>query len=126
MLTWLLFGVVVMQAAIITPSTMLILQIGIPKYAGSRDEVPAPSKYRARAMRAAANTVENMPMFFVLGVLALIAGTVDMEFAILGAQIFVSMRIAYLFSYIFAVPYVRSTLWTIGWVGLAMMFFALL
>lgn len=126
MLTWLLLGLVVAQAAVFAPSTMLMFQIGLGRYMGSRDEIPDPSLYRARAMRAAANTNENMTLFFALGILALVVGTVDMPMAVMGAQIFVVMRAAYVVSYILAIPGLRSMIWTVGWCGLGMMAWALI
>jgi uncharacterized MAPEG superfamily protein len=126
MLTWLLLGMVVTQVTVFAPSTMLMFQIGVGRYVGSRDEIPAPSVYRARAMRAAANTNENIPLFFALGILALVVGTADLPMAIMGAKIFVVMRATYVVSYILAIPFLRSVIWTIGWCGLALMFVALI
>jgi uncharacterized MAPEG superfamily protein len=126
MLIWLLIGIIVTQVAVFLPSILLVSQIGVGKYLGSRDEIPEPSVFRARALRAATNTLENMPIFFVLGVLSMIVETSNMQLAIQGAMLFIAMRIAYIASYVLAIPVVRSTLWTFGWVGLVMMFVSLL
>ena len=49
-----------------------------------------------------------------------------MTAAILGAQVFVLARLAYLPLYVLAVPVARSTAYTVGFVGLIMMALALI
>ncbi len=126
MLTWILLGLAVHFAGVFLPSTILLPRIGLPAYAGSRDNDPEPLPMQARAMRAVRNMQESLPAFLTLGVLALILPDTDMASALLGAQLFVVARAVYLPLYVFAVPYARSLVWTVGFVGLVMMALALL
>lgn len=126
MLTWILLGLGVHFAGVFLPSTMLLPRIGVAAYAGSRDADPEPLIKQARASRAVRNMQESLPAFLVLAVLALIVPDADSAQAVLGAQLFVIARAAYLPLYVFAVPFIRSMVWTVGFVGLIMMTLALL
>ncbi len=126
MLTWILLGLGVHFAGVFLPSTILLPRIGVSAYAGSRDNDPEPLVTQARASRAVRNLQESLPAFLTLGVLALILPDTDMASALLGAQLFVVARAVYLPLYVFAVPYARSLVWTVGFVGLVMMALALL
>ncbi len=91
---------------------------------GNRDNLPEATPLGGRAERAAANSVEALLLFVPLALVAHVAGK-DVE-ALLGAQIFFWARVAYLPIYLFGVIYLRSLVWMIGVVGLAMMVVALL
>jgi len=71
----------------------------------NRDNVPEPTPLGGRAVRAAANTLENFALFVALALTAYAAGR-DGE-ATLGAH-------------------VRSLVWGVGITGLAMMLFAII
>ena len=90
----------------------------------NRDSLPEATPLGGRAERAAANSVEALLLFVPLALVAHIAGK-DVE-ALLGAQIFFWARVAYLPIYLVGVIYLRSLVWMIGVVGLAMMVLALL
>ena len=77
----------------------------------------------ARAERAAANTKENFILFLALALTAHLAGVGEQ--ALLGAQVFIWARLAYLPVYILGITYLRSAVWVAGIVGLAMMVLAL-
>lgn len=80
----------------------------------------------ARARRAQANMLENMPIFLTLGILALVVDGTDMAQAILGAQIFVFSRIAYTIIYLISIPWTRSAAYAVGLFGCLMMAHALI
>lgn len=125
MLFWIFAGMIVYAGVVMIPSLYLLGQIGVMGYAKGRDEEPVASPVHGRALRAARNTRENMPIFLALAVLALVVDNTDMAQAILGAQIFVLARIAYAPAYMSAIPFLRSTVYTIGLVGLILMAVAL-
>ncbi len=93
--------------------------------AGNRDNMPPPSPLSGRADRAAKNMLENMLLFAVLVLAAHIAGVLGPRVA-LGAQVFFWARLVYWFVYLAGIPYLRTVVWTVGTVGLAIIFSALL
>lgn len=90
----------------------------------NRDHLPEPTAIGGRAVRAAANTLENFVLFLALALTAHAAG-LDAE-ATLGAQVFFWARLAYLPVYWAGITYVRSAVWGVGIAGLAMMLFAII
>ena len=126
MVEMILLGIGVYLINVYVAASLLMGRIGMMAYMGPRDSLPEPSIYRARALKAADNFSENLPIFLALGVLALVVEGTDMTLAILGAQIFVLARVAYMAVYIAGIPVVRSLVFTVGFGGLAMMATALL
>lgn len=125
MLFWILCAITLYYLGLFLPPVLLIPRIGIVAYVGSRDAEPDPNVLHARAKRADRNLSENLPVFLALGVLSMIVGEADTAQALLGAQIFVLARVAYLPVYLMAVPWLRSGLWTVGWLGIVVMALAL-
>lgn len=121
MTIWLLAGTLVYFAGIMVPAALLFAGAGVMKYVGPRDELPAASVLRERALKADANFRENFPIFLGLGLLALVTEGADMNMAVLGAQMFVLSRIGYIPAYMSGVPFVRSGFYMVGWVGTIMM-----
>ena len=68
---------------------------------------------------------EYLSAFAVLAGLAFIVPDVNAAQATLGAQLFFFARLAYLPLYLLAVPVVRSTAYTVGFIGLVVMGLAL-
>lgn len=87
---------------------------------GARDDPPETSVYGARSERALRNAGEAMLIFLPLALL-----TLESEGAVLGAQIFVIARVAYVSAYVLGIPVLRSIIWTAGVVGLGLMAMAL-
>jgi uncharacterized MAPEG superfamily protein len=90
----------------------------------NRDNPPEPTPLGGRAVRTAANTIENFVLFAALALTAHAAGRGDE--ATLGAQLFFWARLVYLPGYWAGVTYMRSAIWGVGIAGLAMMLFAIL
>jgi len=126
MIDWLLLGTVLYLLTAYLPSLFLISGIGIGGYFGSRDQEPEQGPMHGRANRAHRNFAENYPVFMGLGILAIVAGAEVSPMALMGAMIFVIARIVYLPLYLYAVPVARSAAFTVGWIGMLMMGFALL
>lgn len=126
MVTWLLLGLVLHLAYVFTPAALFLPAEGLMRHMGSRDDLPEPGALVGRARRALANWQESLPIFATLGILALVVDGADMAQAVLGAQIFVLARAAYLVLYLISIPMTRSVAWTAAVFGLGMMALALI
>ncbi len=73
-----------------------------------------------RAARALANMHEALPVFIALALMNLIVAP-QAALAVTGAWIFLAARIVYVFLYVGGVPYVRTIVWLVSWVGLVLM-----
>lgn len=82
----------------------------------NREHLPEPTPLAGRADRAAKNTLENLVLFLGAFAAAHAAG----KSAPLGAAIFFWARLAYWFVYLAGIPYLRTALWVVGLVGIAM------
>jgi uncharacterized MAPEG superfamily protein len=87
---------------------------------GNREHMPEPTPLAGRAQRAAANSLENLVFFAALALVAQVAGVAG-ERVLLGAQIFLWARVAFLAVYLVGIPYLRTAIWAVSIVGLAMM-----
>lgn len=92
---------------------------------GPRDNPPAAPLMAQRADRALKNMMEALPVFLTLALLCVVTGRDD-DTARVGAMVFFLARAAYVPSYLVGVSGLRSAIWAIGWVGLAMMIAALM
>lgn len=123
---WILAGLAVYFFGLFLPATLTFLTMGPVGYLGSRDVEPQKGVRHARAQRAHRNFLENIAPFLGLALLSLVVPTADGARALLGAQLFVLARIAFLPLYIFAVPVVRSGAFLVGFFGLILMALALI
>lgn len=121
MLIWILLGIVVYLANVFLPTILFLPAEGLIKHIGSRDNMPEPSVLVSRARRALANFQENLPIFLALGLMVLIVNPENMAQAILGAQIFVVSRIAYIILYMISIPMTRTMAYGAGFVGMVLM-----
>jgi uncharacterized MAPEG superfamily protein len=96
----------------------------LPMLAGNREKLPEISGWAGRAARAQRNMVENLVLFAVLVLAAVIAGKTNAA-TLLGAQIFVWARVAYAAVYIAGISWLRTLVWFVSVVGLAMIFLQL-
>jgi uncharacterized MAPEG superfamily protein len=87
---------------------------------GNRDHVRPLTVVGQRAARALANMHEALPVFLALALMNMIVGTAA-GMAITGAVIFLIARIVYIAVYMAGVAVVRTLVWAVGWVGLAIM-----
>jgi uncharacterized MAPEG superfamily protein len=93
---------------------------------GARDEtLPAPDAMTGRMMRAQANFQETFPIAIVALLGVVIAGRTT-QWTALGGWIWLGARLAYLPLYGAGIPVIRTVVWTIGIVGLAMVIWPLL
>jgi uncharacterized MAPEG superfamily protein len=93
---------------------------------GARDEaLPPESPMTGRTARAQANFAETFPIAIVALLGVVIAGRTSAATA-LGGWIWLGARIVYLPLYLAGIPVVRTIIWTISMVGLAMVLWPLL
>lgn len=85
---------------------------------GNREAMPEATALAGRADRAAKNMLENLVLY--LAVAFAVAGR-DPARVQLGAEIFVAARAVYWLIYLAGIPKLRTLVWTVGVVGLAIM-----
>jgi uncharacterized MAPEG superfamily protein len=100
------------------------LQVGLPALAGNRDGLAPCAGWAGRAARAHHNMLENLVLFAALVLVAAIAGKTNST-TLLGAQIFFWARVAYAVVYCAGIPWLRTALWFVSVIGLALIFFQL-
>lgn len=77
------------------------------------------------ARRAPRNTLEGFLLFAAIALVAHAAGVASPRVA-LGAQVFFWARVVYIPVYYAGIVYLRTAVWTVGIIGLAMMISAML
>lgn len=102
-----------------------LMQVGLPMLAGNRDGLPEVRGWGGRAARAHRNMLENLVLFAILVLVAVVAGKTN-AMTLLGAQIFLSARIVYALVYMAGIPWLRTAVWGISVIGLAMIFLQLI
>lgn len=85
---------------------------------GNREHEPPPSPAAGRADRASKNMLENLILFSAL-LLAAHGANADQSRLDLGARIFFYARVVYLPIYIAGVPVLRTAVWGVSIIGLA-------
>ena len=117
-------------AALLTLVQMLIavsgatLQVGLPALAGNREGLAPCTGWAGRAARAHRNMLESLVLFASLVLVAVIAGKTNAT-TLLGAQLFFWARVAYAVVYLAGIPWLRTAVWLVSIVGLALIFLQL-
>jgi uncharacterized MAPEG superfamily protein len=101
------------------------LQVGLPKLAGNREGLPAFTGWAGRAQRAHYNMLESLVLFAALVLIAVVSNRTNAA-TLLGAQLFFWARLAYALIYLIGVPWLRTGVWFVSVIGLAVIFFQLL
>ena len=106
---------------VLLQSTLAVRETGKERNTGPRDtEVKPKSALAGRAKRASANFRETYPGFVVLVLALAIAGDAwHLGFA--GTIVWFVARVAYIPLYLAGVSYVRSYVWVVAMVGMALM-----
>ena len=120
-LTLLTCAVVLTLGQAVIAVTGALLQVGLPTLAGNREGMPEIAGWGGRAARAHRNMLENLVLFAALVLVAVAAGRTN-AMTLLGAQIFVYARLAYAAVYIIGLPWIRTGVWAVSVVGLALIF----
>lgn len=92
---------------------------GIARAFGNRDNLPEPTPLAGRADRAAWNMLENLAMVTALVAGVHFAGKANAQ-ATLGANIFFWTRVVYWPCYLAGIIYLRTAVWMVSVVGMAM------
>jgi len=122
--------VLLLWAVALTVVQMLIavsgatLQVGLPKLASNRDNMPPLTGWVGRADRAHHNMLESLALFASLVLIAVVAGKTNST-TLLGAQLFFWARVAYAVIYLIGIPWLRTGVWTVSIVGLLLIFLQL-
>lgn len=122
LLAW---SVLLAFAQMLVAVTGYLFQVGLPALAGNREGLPPATGWAGRAARAHRNMIENLVLFAALILIATLSNRTD-SMTLLGAQIFFWARLAYAFVYLAGIPWLRTGVWTVSVVGMALVFFALL
>jgi uncharacterized MAPEG superfamily protein len=119
LLTWLsLLVASLIRARGWTPAGMKIAM-------GNRDNLPEATPFAGRAERTARNTLENFVLFAVLALVAEAARNTS-PMVLAGAELFFWARIGYIAVYYAGITYLRTAVWLVSIIGLALMVLAIL
>jgi uncharacterized MAPEG superfamily protein len=102
-----------------------IAQVGLLPLVGNRENLPAFEGWAGRAQRAQRNMLENLIIFAALVLVAQFAGKTNVATG-LGAQLFFWSRLAYAPAYVIGIPWLRTALWGVSFVGLLQILLQLL
>ena len=97
------------------------LQVGLPTLAGNREGFGPCTGWAGRAARAHHNMLENLVLFAALVLVAVLTSRTNGT-TLLGAQIFFWARLAYALVYLAGIPWLRTAVWSVSVVGLALIF----
>ena len=100
------------------------LEVGLPRLAGNRENMPEMSDWAGRAARAHRNMLENLVLFAIL-VFAARLVNVSNAMTLLGAQLFFWGRLAHAIIYIVGIPWLRTAAWLVSVIGLLLIFWQL-
>jgi uncharacterized MAPEG superfamily protein len=119
-------GALLLFVYIFTATRFKTAQYGRKWNVGARDEaLPAENVMTGRTMRAQANFLETFPIAIVALLGVVVAGKTSPMTA-LGGWIWLGARVVYLPLYAVGVPVIRTVVWTISAIGLAMVIWPLL
>jgi uncharacterized MAPEG superfamily protein len=117
--TLLLWAVLLTAVQAVVAAQGAMLQVGLPALAGNREGLPEIRGWAGRAARAHRNMLENLVLFAALVLIAAATGKTNGT-TLLGAQIFFWARVVYAGVYIAGIPWLRTGVWIVSLVGLAM------
>lgn len=101
-------------------------QYGVKWNTGARDAAMPPlSPVAERLRRAQDNLYETLPLFIAAVLILHVAGK-SSALTLLGCQMYLFGRVAYLPLYAAGVPWLRSIVWLVSFAGLAVLLFATL
>lgn len=116
------WSVVLLVVHILLQGFSATRELGTEWNAGPRDEGRKPTgAFAGRAERASLNFRETYPAFVGLALALAIVGDPS-GWGLTGAWVWLVARLAYIPLYLAGIPYIRSLVWTVSLVGLAIMF----
>ena len=100
------------------------LEVGLPRLAGNRENMPEMPGWAGRAARAHRNMLESLILFAIL-VFAARLVNLSNAMTLLGAQLFFWGRFAHAIIYIIGIPWLRTAAWLVSVIGLLLIFWQL-
>ena len=100
------------------------LEVGLPRLAGNRENMPEMSNWAGRAARTHRNMLENLVLFAIL-VFAARLVNISNAMTLLGAQLFFWGRLAHAIIYVIGIPWLRTAAWLVSVIGLLLIFWQL-
>lgn len=100
-------------------------EVGLPKLAGNREDIPRFAGWAGRATRAHLNMLESLVLFAIL-VLVAQAANIHTGSTLVGVQLFFWGRVAHAIIYIAGVAWLRTLAWAVSVAGLVMLFSAVI
>jgi uncharacterized MAPEG superfamily protein len=96
-----------------------IAAVGLPALVGNREGLPPFTGLALRAQRAHLNMIENLAIFAIFVIVAQLTGRSNATTA-LGATLFFWARLVYAIVYLAGIPWVRTAVWAVSFVGMVM------
>ena len=124
-LMYLVWSAVLTLVLAVIATSGATLEVGLPRLAGNRENMPEMSGWAGRAARAHGNMLENLVLFAIL-VLTARAANVGNSATLLGAQLFFWARVAHAILYIAGIPWLRTGAWAVSVIGLLLIFLQLI
>ena len=118
LLIWAVLLAFVQMLVAVTGAT---LQVGLPVLAGNREGLAPCTGWAGRAARAHHNMLENLVLFAALVLAAVIAGRTNGT-TLLGAQLLFWARLVYALVYLAGIPWLRTAVWFVSVIVLALIF----
>ena len=118
-LKYLLFSVILTFVQVLISASLANNAVGLNTLAGNREGLGELPGMAGRAKRAHLNMVENMVLFTALVLIAAVAGKANAQTA-MGAMIFFWARLGYGIVYVIGVPWLRTVLWFVSVIGMAL------
>ena len=120
------YGALLLFVHIFIATRYKTAQYGRAWNVGARDEeLPPANVMTGRTARAQANYAETFPIA-VVALLGVVLADRTTEYTALGGWIWLGARVVYLPLYMAGIRVVRTIVWTIGMIGLAMVLWPLL
>lgn len=124
-LTMLAYSAALLLVLVLIQAGAGIRSVGLMPLANSRDGLPPPQGFHARALRCVDNHREGLTIFAPLVLVAALTH-VSNGTTVLGAQMFFYSRVAHAVLYLAGVPMVRPLAWAVGLAGTLMVLAALM
>ncbi|MCA0247216.1 MAG: MAPEG family protein [Proteobacteria bacterium] len=124
-LKYLLFSTILTFVQVLVAAIGANQAVGLNTLAGNREGLGEIPGWAGRAKRAHLNMIENMVLFAALVLIATAAGKANAMTA-MGAMIFFWARVAYAVIYLAGIAWLRTLVWFVSVIGMAMIAWELL
>ena len=116
--------VALLAVIIVIQAFLAVLQWGVPKALGNRDDVSPLKGLAARAQRCEDNQVVSLVMFGPLALATVLLKQAD-HYSALGSMIYLYARVAYAACYLIGIPILRTVCWAASIVGIVFVAYSL-